>query len=286
MIKTVGRAIMSILMPVVLFAAEQADIMVNFTPDYPSSGGSQEVFIAVNFTPDYQPPAPADASITVSFTPSYQEVVESSDTFVSISYSSATLNGEPVSLSIVVESTTTSRATVALAQSEGSGLLLASSLYDIGPDSAVFSPASNLVFRYNEPLPEGTTEQDLYVYRWDEPSTGWLQLTQGLVRNTNENWISVEVAELCLFAVFAPNPDITPPLISFVYPSPDDKGVQTIYNKVIPVKFSADDQSAGKWSLEYRLSGSTESWVQVTSGTIVQGGGGFDLRNRRNRALY
>jgi len=128
---------------------------------------------------------------------------------LTLTYQTATLQGEPTQVYIIIEPTTTTRAVLAISSSTQAGLMLISSLYDIGPDGTIFSPPAVLTFRYTEPLPEGVNETYLNVHRYD-PDIGW-QILSAIERNTVENWIKVEISSLSLFAILAPIPDRLPP---------------------------------------------------------------------------
>ncbi|RLD17438.1 MAG: hypothetical protein DRI36_03780, partial [Caldiserica bacterium] len=133
----------------------------------------------------------------------------STDNLVQIQYEEAIIDGQQVEVYVEIESTTTTRATVAISSAVESGLGIFSQFYDIEPDGVEFLTPAILTFYYNEP-PEYVNEEELRVYRWDE-ETGWSALPT-FEQNFDENWIKVKLYSTSIYAILASVPDVIPPV--------------------------------------------------------------------------
>ncbi|MBI5743101.1 MAG: IPT/TIG domain-containing protein, partial [Elusimicrobia bacterium] len=162
--------------------------------------------ISVLFTPDYSgvmPPA-SSAELAVQFTPDgYPAVQTASDaagvlTFVA--QAALSPSGDPVT--VIVDKAPADDTDGAIALAGDAELVPVSDIYKAGPDGTVFSPAADMVFKYSEPLPDGTQETALVPYRYDAQNGVWTALPV-TARDTEANIIYAKVDHLCLFGVFA-----------------------------------------------------------------------------------
>jgi len=282
--KFISLTFICVISVVNLFAQTVDYITVSFVPNYPPEP-SKEDRIFVSFTPNYPPPLPLEDTVVVSFTPDYYFISQSSDSLVNISYKSASLGGESVAVIISTVSVAETRAVVAISTAGESGLGVFSDLYDIQPDSAVFSPPAILKFTYTKPLPAGVTDEMLLdVYRYD-PGIGW-QILPKLEQNTIDNWIKVEVSSLSIFAILAKLPDTTSPVTTLQFVngkqfSTDEKlyaSLDTGYrlNALDPL---VNNFSSGIDFTEYRVD--SGSWmIYVATFTLTEGVHTIDYRSK------
>ena len=139
-------------------------------------------------------------------------VSKAADGILTVVYQKAAdAGGVPVAVTVTTVSSTDSRAVLALATAPG---VILSQLYDVGPDGTVFTPAAEILFKYDEAQLGGIDENLLEVYRYDDAASGWQKLPV-VERNTAGNWISVKTDSLCLFGIFlpqAPAADTIPPV--------------------------------------------------------------------------
>lgn len=90
--------------------------------------------------------------------------------------------------------------------------------YELGPSGATFSPPITLTFAYDPTkIPEGGSEKDLVIYRWDEATSKWVELKDCVV-DTVANTVSAPVASFGKYAIFAravvAPPEVAPPAVT------------------------------------------------------------------------
>ncbi|MFC1991035.1 CARDB domain-containing protein, partial [Chloroflexota bacterium] len=76
------------------------------------------------------------------------------------------------------------------------------SVYDIGPDGAQFDPPASLTLRYDEEsIPEGISEEDLYIATWNEESQEWERMESTL--NSEDDSIDTLLAHFSTYTIMA-----------------------------------------------------------------------------------
>ncbi|MDO9548881.1 MAG: FG-GAP-like repeat-containing protein, partial [Candidatus Marinimicrobia bacterium] len=128
----------------------------------------------------------------------------SSDGVVFIQYVDANLEGQTTNVYINKVDTGTTRAIIALSTAQQVGLYAMSNLYDIHPDSVVFSPGALITFKYDLPLPEDVFEDELDVYRFDEKGE-WNKIVK-TEQNFIDHWIKVRLYSTSIYAIMAMRP--------------------------------------------------------------------------------
>jgi hypothetical protein len=77
-----------------------------------------------------------------------------------------------------------------------------SSVFYLSPQGASFDPSITFVFKYNPDLiPDGLSEENLRIARWDEPKEQWVFLS--CLIDANDDIISTQVESLMIYAIFA-----------------------------------------------------------------------------------
>ena len=87
--------------------------------------------------------------------------------------------------------------------------------FNLGPDGATFEPPISLIFNYKDSMiPEGFTEDDMKIYRWDESLQEWTEVISYI--NKDDKTISCFISGFSGYAVIAvpepePEPEPEPP---------------------------------------------------------------------------
>ncbi len=139
--------------------------------------------------------------------------------------SAAVVGGQPeftfsanVPISFVPVSTATAPGTIVLATSSAQGLTLVSSIYDLGPEGAVFNPYAQMTFVYSpDALASlGLLPGDIKIYQY-VPGAGMVEVSSQTI-DTAANTITGYVPSLSsIFAVFGVVKDRAAPITSLTY---------------------------------------------------------------------
>jgi len=145
-------------------------------------------------------------------------------------------------------------------------------VYDLGPDGATFEPAVTLTIAYDpEKVPEGVTEDKLYLAYWD--GSQW-QALEGTV-DTDAKTISADISHFTQFAVLGqlPPPPSPPPAPARV-PAPASFTVSDL--SVTPNEVKPAEQVAisavvtntggreGSYTVVLKINGVEEARKEVT----------------------
>ena len=107
------------------------------------------------------------------------------------------------------------------------------SAYDFGPDGATFSPAMiTLTIIYDaESLPDGVSEEELYIAYWD--GTQWVAVESTV--DTEANTVSAELSHFTQFAVIGTvPPPVVPPVEEPVVPPVEEPVAPPVEEPVAP----------------------------------------------------
>ncbi len=148
-------------------------------------------------------------------------------------------------------------------------------VYDISPDGATFGPTVNLTIIYDpEQLPEGITEDGLYIAYWD--SSQWIALESML--DGEAKGLSAQISHFTPFTIIAPPPEAqaseSPPPPPTSVPPPASFAVSDL--SVTPSEIEPDEQvtisatvtntggSEGSYIAVLKIDGVEEGTKEVT----------------------
>ncbi len=135
--------------------------------------------------------------------------------------------------------------------------------YDLGPNGATFSPAISLTINYDPAsLPEGYTEQDLYIAYWD--GSNWLALTTTV--NAEANTAYCQVSHFTTFAVIAPAAPPLPAPAAFVTTDLSITPAEVEPNEAVTISVSVANTGdiEGSYTVVLMINDVTEAEESVT----------------------
>jgi hypothetical protein len=145
-------------------------------------------------------------------------------------------------------------------------------VYNFGPDGAVFDPGINLTLSYDpKTLPAGAREEELYTAWWD--GTNW-QALMGTV-NAAARTVSIKVNHFTQFALISKLPSTSPtPQIPVVTPTPAKFNISELSVAPAAVKaaeivtvtatVSNSGGSQGRYTVNLKLNGALEDTKELT----------------------
>ncbi|MFC2048887.1 OmpL47-type beta-barrel domain-containing protein, partial [Elusimicrobiota bacterium] len=141
-------------------------------------------------------------------------IAEDSSGDISIKFKTASIDGNTTDINIIEKSVSDSDVDPAVSSAENAGLGLCSKIYEILPENAIFDPQADLTLFYSTAAVYGYDIQDesvldIYAYLSEENMWKPVEINS---RNTDENWIKVNISSSSLCAVLAPVPDTQPPV--------------------------------------------------------------------------
>ncbi|MBN2408059.1 MAG: hypothetical protein JXJ19_10235 [Elusimicrobia bacterium] len=169
----------------------------------------------------------------------------STDTRLILKYKTASLDGGTTNIYVIERSTSDPLIEFAISTAAASGLGLISKVYDVLPDGVSFSPPAELTFYYDETLLAVygiTDEEELDIYKYYPGTEEWLPVTPVIERNTDENYIKVELESCSIYAVLGEIPDLIPPDITITSPSAGDEYLENV--NALTIDFTATDEES------------------------------------------
>lgn len=176
-------------------------------------------------------------------------------------------------VSVTEVSSASAAGEVVLGRATEQGLVRVGSVFDLGPEGAVFAPPAMLTMAYSEAALAalGIVEQDVAIYHFD-PVRGW-ELVPGQTRDPAANTVTVQFDRVAsIFAVLAPARDRTPPATAVRIasgPGVSDASGGLIISTRTTLAFRAADPVgpapepiSGVAHTEYRVAGTSETSFQ------------------------
>lgn len=135
--------------------------------------------------------------------------------------------------------------------------------YELGPDGTTFDQSVSLSFSYDPAqIPEGITEEELYMAYYDEGSGLWLELPS--VVDVTAHVVTALVDHLSAFAVIAPDPPSLP--AAFTVGSLNLSPLETEIGQAVAVSVLVTNsgQAEGSYSVALTINGEAIETRELT----------------------
>ncbi|MEE8372112.1 MAG: hypothetical protein V3R87_00045, partial [Dehalococcoidia bacterium] len=98
--------------------------------------------------------------------------------------------------------------------------------YEFGPEGATFEPPITITFTFvPAELPEGVSEEDLFVAVWDEDAGAWVEV-EGAIIDLVTGTVTIQVGHFSKYAVFVRVEPVPVPTVISAPPEPAEPVVE------------------------------------------------------------